>query len=279
MKSFKFSFLPLLITVFICFFSCDSSEEVINNNENVDSEHLAASAQIDFVNEMDFNTGIQVENDNDGGKSTSTPKFGPLDCAVITIENPTTEIFPIIFNVDFGTGCLYNGILRKGKLKITVSNYITETGSTMKIERENYFVNGVKVEGTVNYVNITSIQTIPQWTRTITDGKITNLQGTVFLHSGTHTVKQTGGMPTLTLQDNVYEITQGNHIIIKQNGSTLTLTVLEPLVKNFSCEYISKGKLTVVGEILNGVIDYGNDDCDNTGTYTHQNGLVFNFTM
>jgi len=277
MKKASIYFLTLFV-VTMSLFSCDPAEEEINtNNQNVDSEHLAASAQIDFVNDMDFSTGVQAENDNVDGKTT-TAAFGPFDCAVITVETPTTETFPKIFHIDFGTGCLYNGILRKGKLKITVSNYITETGSTMKIERENYYVNGIKVEGTVNYVNETTTPTIPQWSRTITDGKLTNLQGTVFLHSGTHTVKQTGGAATLTLQDNVYEVTQGNHSITKENGTTLILTVLTPLVKNFSCAYVSKGKLKIEG-IINGVIDYGNGECDNLATYTHQNGVVYNLTL
>jgi hypothetical protein len=36
------------------------------------------------------------------------------------------------------TGCNTNGITRKGKLKITFSNFITETNSTMTIQRVDY---------------------------------------------------------------------------------------------------------------------------------------------
>ncbi|MNE58378.1 hypothetical protein D3C80_1534030 [compost metagenome] len=93
-------------------------------------------------------------------------------------------------------------------------------------------------------------------------------------------MKQTeGALTPLSLDDNVYEMTQGNHTITKENGSTLTLTVLEPLVKKYSCEYISKGKLELKGEFLNGVVDYGTGDCDAKYTYTHENGLVFSLNM
>jgi hypothetical protein len=130
------------------------------------------------------------------------------------------------------------------------------------------------------YVNETVTPNIPQWSRTVTNGKLTNLEGIVFLNTGTHTIKQTEGVGTpLILSDNTYEMTQGNHTVSKENGPSLTLTVAESLVKKYDCEYVSKGKLTVKGTLLNGTIDYGNGDCDNKFTYTHENGLVFNLTM
>ncbi len=192
--------------------------------------------------------------------------------------NPVTDAFAKTFYVDYGTGCTSNNIIRKGKLKITFSNYITETGSTMTIERENYYVNGNKVEGKVEYKNTTTTANIPQWTRKITNGIFTNTEGEVYLNSGSHTVKQTAGVESLILNDNTYEMTEGTHTVKKQNGGTLTLTVSETLVKKFDCDYISKGKVNVETTLLNGKIDYGNGDCDNKATYT-QNGIIFPFTM
>ena len=195
-------------------------------------------------------------------------------CATVTTEQ--TSAFPKTFYVDFGTGCTTNGIIRKGKLKITFSNYITETNSTMTVERVDYSVNGNKVEGTIVYKNTTITQ--PQWTRTVTSGRFTDTKGDIYLNEGSYTIKQTEGASTPTLTDNIYQMIEGTHTVTKQNGGKITLTIVEPLVKNYSCDYVSKGKLKVDSTLLNGVIDYGNGSCDNNGTYT-QNGIVFPITM
>jgi len=275
MKKINFLFTPLII-VALTIASCTKEE----NAATADVSPVLASIAIDASNEIDFKTGMQVASDNSSAKGTASASSLVGDCAVVTVETPTANTFPKIFYVDFGTGCTTNNVTRKGKLKITLTNYISAYGSTMTIERVNYFINNAKIEGVVTYINETTTTTIPQWTRTVTDGKLTNLLGQIFLSSGTHTVKQTaGGSTPLVLDDNVYELTQGNHTITKDDGSTLTLTILEPLVKSYSCEYISKGKLQLKGQLLNGVIDYGTGECDAKYTYTHDNGFVFNLNM
>jgi hypothetical protein len=239
-----------------------------------DHRPVVASASIDAINELDVQIGTQVSFDKLTAKKTG--KSLTNSCSTV-IMDPQTSTFPKTFYVDFGTaGCTTNNITRKGKLKITFSNYITLTGSTMTVERVNYYVNGNKVEGKIVYKNTTA--TVPQWTRTVTDGIFTDAKGEVYINSGSYTIKQTAGASTLPLEDNTYEMTEGTHTVTKQNGATITLSILEPLVKKFSCEYVSKGKLKVESTLLNGTINYGNGDCDNNGTYT-QNGIEFPFTM
>lgn len=250
------------------FISC-TKEDSLNATDN---NSVATSASIDAVNEMDVQTGTQVSFDKLTAKKTG--KSLTNSCATVTTEQ--TSAFPKTFYVDFGTGCTTNGIIRKGKLKITFSNYITETNSTMTVERLDYSVNGNKVEGTIVYKNTTT--TVPQWTRTVTNGIFTDTKGDVYQNAGSYTIKQTAGVSTLSLDDNTYEMIEGTHTVTKQNGAKITLTVLEPLVKNFTCDYVSKGKLKVESILLNGTIDYGNASCDNKGTYT-QNGIEFPITM
>jgi hypothetical protein len=148
----------------------------------------------------------------------------------------------------------------------------------MTVERENYYVNGNKVEGKITYVNTTTNQSIPQWTRTVTNGIFTDTNGRVYQNSGTTTVKQTAGVSTLTLDDNTYELISGTHNLTNQNNQQLTLTIVSPLVKMHTCDYVSKGQVSVSSTEWNGIIDYGNNGCDNLGTYT-QNGKVYPFSM
>ncbi|MEO7978963.1 hypothetical protein [Flavobacterium sp.] len=178
--------------------------------------------------------------------------------------------------MDYGTtGCTDNQITRKGKLIITISGPIINTGSKMIIQRQDYSVNGSKLEGIIEYTNTTTIETVPKWSKKITNGKLTDLAGRVYTNSGMHTINQIAGIDTpYVLTDNIYEMKEGTHTVTSEKES-LTLIVLETLVKKYSCGFISKGKLNVQGGALNGVIDYGNNDCDTKYTYTHENGSFF----
>lgn len=271
-----FAFLSLVAFTFV-FQSCNK-EEVIA--ATIDQELLAANAQIDFSNELDFTMGLDVANENNTYSSrtgNTTMRFP--QCATVTVDNTTPGVFPKVFTIDFGDYCLNNGLLRSGVLTITFTDYFTNFGSQMTIERSNYFVNARKIEGTVVYQNQTTNVQIPKWTRTVTNGKITTMASGVFTFSGTRTVQQTAGVGTLPLGDNVYEVLSGTHTVSRPNGTSLTLTVVETLIKKYACNYISQGKLNLQGSLLDGILDYGDNTCDNQATYTHSNGVVYNVSL
>ena len=276
MKNLKMYFFALVLVSFI---SCTKEDE--KTVDNVDSEMVSANITADFTSELDFNAGIDVANNNSSYSSKTTNETSTIPaCATITVNNTTPGVFPKIFTIDFGTGCTQNGVTRSGILTITLSNYVLSNGSTMTIERNNYYVNLRKIEGTVVYTNQTTNVTIPQWTRTITNGQITFQNGAVFTHSGTRTVRQTAGVSTVILGDNIYEVISGTHTVNRPNGTTLTSTVVQPLIKKYACNYISQGQLKLQGTVLNGILDYGNNECDNLATYYHNpNGQTYNVNL
>nr|WP_294788142.1 hypothetical protein [uncultured Flavobacterium sp.] len=268
--------LALICVSAFSLFSCSN-----DNNEgtaSTDLTNIGASIAIDTSNEMDLSTGLAVTTASTTAKTTETVVG---ICAAITITSPSGSEYPKEFLIDFGTGCKdENNLTRKGKLKITLSGPITTTGSKMTIERIGYSITDIKLEGTIEYTNTTTVPTIPQWTRKITNGKLTDKKGAVYTNSGTYTTKQTAGVDTpYVLSDNVYEITDGTHTVTASDGTTLTLTVKQTLTKRYNCTFISKGQLKIQGGILNGVVDYGNGDCDEFYTYTHENGASFNLSM
>jgi hypothetical protein len=257
--------------------SCSSNDE--NKTNQPDVSTLGASIAIDATTEMDIKTGLLVATTTSPtGKPTET---APGLCATVTVTQQSADSYPKVSTVDYGTaGCTDNQIIKKGKLKITLSGPITTTGSKMTIERMDYSITGIKLEGTIEYVNSTTVPTVPQFTRTVTNGKFTDLAGRFYLNTGTVTIKQTAGVDTpFVLADNIYEMPQGTHTVTAQNGEKLTLTVQETLIKKYACEFISKGSLKVQGGILNGTVDYGNNECDSKYTYTNENGTSFNLAM
>ncbi|WP_347052843.1 hypothetical protein [Flavobacterium olei] len=272
-----FILIATICTSAFLYVSC-SSDDNIENAPSVDLTNLGASVAIDATNEMDLNTGLLATTSTPTGKTTETTAI----CAAISVTTPNGGEYPKVFLLDFGTtGCKdENNLTRKGKLKITLSGPVTTTGNKMTIERVDYSINNIKLEGTIEYTNTTTVPTVPQWTRKVTNGKLTDLQGGVYTNSGTYTTRQTAGVDTpFVLVDNVYEIPDGTHTVTGATGKTITLTVKETLTKKYSCLFISKGQLKIQSEILNGVIDYGNNDCDSFYTYTHQDGSSFNLSM
>lgn len=270
MKKIAFLFTTLCATALI-YTSCSSDSDIATQT---DTTAVGASVAIDAANELDISTGLSVTN------SAATAKSAETICATVTVSSPSGQTYPKIYTVDYGTaGCTENLLTRKGKLKITLTGSIITTGSKLIIERIDYSINGLKLEGTIEYTNTTTVATTPQWSRKVTNGKFTDLQGRVYLNSGSHTVRQIAGVDTpYVLTDNIYEMTSGTHTVTTDKNVTLTLTVEETLVKKYSCAYVSKGKLKIEGGLLNGVIDYGNNDCDTKFTYT-QNGLTYNLSM
>ena len=268
--------LYIIGTLFLTLLSCSKEDTT------VDRELVNAYAEIDFSSEVDFNSGIEAASDNSSFASRSeiNSNTSLASCATVTVDNVTPGVFPKTFTIDFGSGCVSNGILRSGSITVTITNYIMTTGSVTTIVRgNNYYINGRKVEGTIVYENTTTDVNNPQWNRTITNGKTTTTSGDIYTHFGTRTVKQIAGVSTLTLVDNIYETTTGNHTITKNNNATLTATVVTPLIKKYACPHVSQGQLDLQGSILDGILDYGDNTCDNIATYTHSNGQVYNISL
>lgn len=259
--------------------SCNNDEAVPALTQAPDNEMVQANTIAEISQEIDFNLAINVASENGAYSSKNGAATTQAACPTVTVNNTTPGVFPKIITVDFGTACASNGLIRSGVLTITLSNYVLTTGAVLTIQRNNYFINARKIEGTVTYTNITSTPGTPKWTRVINNGQVTLPNGAVFTHTGTRTVQQIQGFATLTFDDNVYEILSGTHTVNRPNGTTLTGIIVTPLIKKYSCNYISQGSINLNGTVLNGVLDYGNNTCDNQATYTHSNGQVYNIVL
>ncbi len=257
-----------------------SSCQKVKEDAIEDTEMLEASAMIDMSYELDFSVGVDQSAQNDSYHPEIPPQPSmPSNCATITVETAPDGGFPRTFTVDFGEGCEYNGFVRSGMLIITLSDYFMNPGCQLSIQRVNYEVNSWKIEGTVVFINATTNDNTPSWSRSINNGVFTNPAMEVFTHSGNRTITQIGGYGNLDLEDNVYEVSSGTHTLTKQGGSSMTIEIISPLVKAFSCDYLSEGVMRIQGSLLNGEVDYGNGECDNSAIYTHHNGLTFKMNL
>ncbi|MFY7811603.1 MAG: hypothetical protein ACOVQ2_07725 [Flavobacterium sp.] len=270
----KTMFLLFIATVAV---SCRKDDQ----ETSVDSEIVGANFEADFFTESDIASSLGGADSQNGYSARMDQETqSALSCGAIQPISGSITNFPFVFRINYGTGCTNaNGVTRSGSLKVTLSGFVATTGSTMTIERENYYVNLRKVEGTITYTNQTTSANMPTWKRTVTNGKVTKPNGAIFLHSGFRIVKLVTGAGTPALADNVYHITEGTHTLQRPNGTTLTSTIIETLVKPYTCEHITQGKLQLQGTLLNGVLNYGIGTCDNQAIYTHSNGTSYNITL
>jgi hypothetical protein len=188
-----------------------------------------------------------------------------LGCAAVTVT-PATG-FPKTVVIDFGTGncTAVNGIGRKGKINIILTDSVRKPGSKAVMTFSNYYVNLFKKEGTVTWTN-TSIPSTKSWQRKIENGKVIAPDGRQWLHNGIRQVVQIGGANTPnTLLDDIFLIT-GNHTVTNAAGKTRECYITEALQKKTTCDNIGTGKLKVQGGTHNAVIDFGAGDCDKLAT-------------
>jgi hypothetical protein len=248
-------------------FSSCKKETNSSDDPSIEStfELSADNAASDYMTEEDNELMLDVTAD----QNLQGNGFGPqttenlIPCANITVTPQTG--FPKTILMVFDSTCTSpRGLVRKGTVRIVISDSIRRPGSTAVMTFENYFVNGFKREGTTTWTN-TSLPPVKSWERKVENGKITAPSGIYWLHQSIKTVTQTAGSSTPVRTDDVFSIA-GNGSVTNINNVTRTATIIEPLQKKFACANIDKGKVRFEGPNHYAVLDYGNGDCDRIAT-------------
>jgi hypothetical protein len=172
--------------------------------------------------------------------------------------------------LDFGTGCEINGKIRKGKIITVYSGPLHIPGKKAVTELDGYEVNGRSIQGRFEVRNITEPGSNQRkFSRTVTNAKLTNLAtGKWRSWSGELVMTQVEGNGTpLWPVDDVYQLT-GRREVQTSEGRSWVAETTKPLVKAFSCPWISEGvlKIRVSGTV--GELNYGDGACDNEAILT-----------
>jgi hypothetical protein len=235
--------------------------------------------------------GIGSETGEDLGITGSVGIYGRMEsgyytgrvdssnrCFTITVVPQQPGVFPKTVTIDFGTGCLgHNGKFRKGKIITVFTGKMRVPGSKATTTFDGYKVDSMAVTGTHEVINNSTASNSIFTTRVI-DGKLTWDSGRWVKWSNTRTVTQLegNGTPFWPLDD-IFSITgagRGENSKGKSWGHEIT----EPLIKKFTCLWISKGIVRIKFNTTSGLLDFGNGDCDNKATLT-VNGHVKIITL
>lgn len=196
------------------------------------------------------------------------------DCATITVT-PNDSTYPKTVTIDFGDSCVGNdGKVRKGKMVLHFTAPVRHPGSVVTLTFVNYYVNNIHIEGTKIFRNLSEPPALIKWSIETLNGKVTFPNGRGYMYDGIKTVKQIAGMNTNTVLDDVFQIT-GNSKTVFNNGLTIKLRVLDPIIKKVVCPWRSEGTLGIQINNRELKLDYGfpnNGNCDNKALLTWNNG-------
>ncbi len=285
------STLAFLLLGALTFTSCKKESSTVSDETAVEtSTESNTEAEAAYDDVFDNTMGIGVESGEDLGITGSVGVFGRMEsgnytgrvdsnrCFTITVVPQTPGVFPKTVTMDFGAGCLgRDGKLRKGKIITVFTGKMKIPGSKATTTFDGYKVDSVTVKGTHEVTN-NSLSNNNIFTTKVIEGKLIWNSGRWVTWSSVRTVTQLEGNGTPNWPiDDIYSITGGGRGE-NSRGNSWAHEVIEPLIKKFTCRWISKGVLRIRFNNTNGVLNFGNGECDNKATLT-VNGNVKIITL
>jgi hypothetical protein len=262
----------MIIALALLTFSCQKLANLIElqSTDLVDDDAVTEVAFDDVFISVDNATGI-MENLIGSGKGDLESTVVLADsCPIITIEKTGTGIFPKRITIDYGTGCTgYYGNTRSGKIITIVTEKRSVVGSTRTVTFNNYFFNGIKMEGTKVVTTMPLKNQNPVFSIKLSGGKLTLTNLKTIERSFDHQREWIAGYATpKNIWDDEYLVT-GTATGKGINGNSYTNTILTALHWTRACEFLVSGSIKFERTGVEAVVlDYGTGACDAKATLT-----------
>ena len=257
-------FFTITALVMFLFSSCSKESESIDqvSLELADDDAISNAVYEDIFNSVD-NADIILNSFLQKGDVKSETVVGDT-CPLITITHLTDGIWPKVITLDYGAGCTgFFDNTRAGKIIITVTDPRLKTGSKRTVTFDNYYHNGIKVEGTKETTNEgPNSNQNPVFRNTLAGGKLTFPDGRTVERAFDHQREWIVGSLTRNIWDDEFLVTgtaTGKNI----NGVSYTNTILTGLRRTRACRFIISGIVKIEREGVQPVtMDYGSGECD-----------------
>jgi hypothetical protein len=217
---------------------------------------------------------------------TNTLKSTSEDiCYTVTVDHPDLTTFPKVITIDFGDGCttVFNEdtITRAGQIVVTISNRWYMEGAQLAITFNNFFMNGVKIEGTRTITNAgLNERTRLQLNVELQDGKVTFCDTAWMTREANHVREWSRQLNPLN--DTIWISGSANGINVM--GEAYNRVITDPLVLVHCSQYQYRW-ITVQGtiEITNSIrgnttIEHKGNGCDGSIVVTN-NGSQYNYSF
>jgi len=247
--------------------SCSKKDSLDDSAINLaDNDAVTEAVFDDIFNSVD-DAEIRLEDYLKGeGKSAEVET-----CPSVTFNRIPDSNWPKTVTIDYGTGCTgFYDNTRSGKIIITITGPRLEEGSVRTVTFNNYYINGIGVEGTKQVTNLgLNNEQKMKFSVTLTGGKITLEDGQVIERSFERQRVWMAGKETPNIWDDEFQIT-GTATGVNRKGIEYTNTILTPVLLKRSCRFAVSGviKLEIEGLTEPVELDYGDGECDATAVIT-----------
>ncbi len=223
-------------------------------------------------------------NENDYQVLTTKSADDDYTCLIVTVDYPDSTRFPKVVSFDYGEGCMvvFNGdtIIKKGKIIVTLTDRFDVPGSQHILTFEDFFVNGIKIEGirTTTFIGLNNNGFLESEI-TLVDGKLIfsdPVTGELLTYTREAQLSKEWLRAQIPLEDSVYM--NGSIWGVNVYGENYSREIIETLTLAHCPEYrrrwvIVDGQiLSKVGEIET-IIDYGEGGCDNTAMVRREGNM------
>lgn len=225
---------------------------------------LKADTFIDDLNEFTPTLFSKKITGSDFAKS-------PFDCAKydINIEDISKKIITLTFDEK---GCEIEGHVFKGKI-IYQLIYNKETKSFLKSKTyENLSMDDITVNGTIVSAVEFDIKSKTQQMKHTMDVTISFADGKTATRKGEMIVKMTG-KNTPKKEDDTIEKT-GQWVTTLEDGTEYYYKITTPILFVYNCMYPVSGVTEIKNTEVEGVLNYGDGECDNKATFTNADGDI-----
>ena len=250
--------------IILSFISCQKDTSAVEQaGINIADDNAVSDAVFEDIYSTTDNADIILDQMGKSGSSKSMEVLAD-SCPTVTVTHPETGIWPKVVTVDFGEGCagLYDNS-RSGKIIIEVTGPRLEVGTKRTITFENYYFNGIKVEGTkvVENTGYNDSQNLV-CSVSLTGGKLTLPDGRYIERSFEHQREWIAGLLTKNIWDDECLIT-GTASGTTLEGVAYSNTITTALDWKRACFFIVSGVMKIQREGKEDVeINYGTGDCD-----------------
>ena len=156
----------VVCTVSFLFTSCENSDsdpnfQADNGIDDVEIQSTEDDAMVESLySSVDGEVDEVVVNLDNSGYQASMMKSAEEEiyiCKTVSVDHPDSVRFPKVITIDYGEGCskVINGdtITKSGVIKVTITDRWFVEGAMRTVEFVDYYVNGVKIEGTRSVTN------------------------------------------------------------------------------------------------------------------------------
>lgn len=269
MKISRFILIITAVSLFVA--ACEKSGSVINNEDiNLADDDAVAEAMFDDIFNSADNATLILENYEN---SLETVKGGVVtlvsdSCPAVTVE--IGDDLLRVITIDYGEGCtgFYNQT-RSGKIVITLDGKRRVEGSTRTVTFDNYFFNGIKVEGiwvTTNEGLNENLEVV--FSISLTGGKMTFPDGTVVERSLYHERSWIAGFNTREPWDDECLVT-GYASGVTYRGISYQNEITTALHWKRICPFFVSGVISITRDDAEPIeLNYGEGECDEYATLT-----------